>query len=105
MEIIYKISIGAIIFLGIAHIGLTFVKYKKIEPDALWFLSAGLALIFSGLINYVNLVGHSSFTGRISLSANVLLVLFSILLTFYIRKAQIFALALLSLLLLFNTLF
>lgn len=103
MEIIYKISIGAISLLGVAHIGFTFVKYPKIEPNALWFMSAGMGLIFSGLINYLNLSISNSLTHFVALGANLLLIIFTTLLLIYIQNAQLFALALVSLFLLIGT--
>lgn len=105
MEIIYKISIGAIILLGIAHVGFTFVKYRKLEPQALWFMSAGMGLLFCGLINYLNLSISSRLTHSVALGANLLLVVFTTLLLAYIRSAQIIALAVVSLLLVLSNLF
>lgn len=103
MEIAYKISIGAVILLGPVHIGFTFVKYSKIELDALWFMSAGMGLIFSGLINYLHVKISSELTYSVALGANFLLVIFAALLLTYIRNAQILALMILSLFMLICT--
>ncbi len=46
--------IAAIIFLGgVIHIGLTPLRYGGLTLNALWYSSAGLALIFAACINYL----------------------------------------------------
>lgn len=100
MQIIYEIGIVGIILLGIAHSFYTFKKYKKVEADALWFFSATLGLIFSGLINYMNLIIHIQPTFTITLVANILLTLFAIVLAFTLPKITTFTLLFFALLLL-----
>jgi hypothetical protein len=46
--------IATIIFLGgVIHIGLTPLLYGRLTLNALWFSSAGLALIYAACINYL----------------------------------------------------
>jgi hypothetical protein len=53
------------------HIGFAFPLYMT--PDTLWFIGAGMAIIFSGLINLVAIDrGGSKFTKRIALIPNVI---------------------------------
>ena len=92
MEVIYTIATSGIVFLGIAHSLFTFKKYKKIEEQSLWFFSAALGLIFSGFINYTNLIIHNVLTFKIALTANILLMLFSIVLVFSHKKITTFTL-------------
>ncbi len=105
METIYKIGIIGIIFLGIAHSLYTFKKYKKLESNALWFFSATLGLIFSGLINYTNLILQNQVTFIVALAGNILLTLFSIVLTYTLRIATTFMVLFFALILLFGSIF
>lgn len=89
--------------MGIAHSSYTLKKYKEIEADALWFFSAVLGLIFSGLINYMNLIIHIPLTYTITLVANILLTLFAIVLAFTLQKFTTFTLLFFALLLLIGS--
>lgn len=99
MELLYKIAIGGIIILSIAHFFYTFKKYKKISEDALWFLSAALGLMFSGLINYLNLTINNRLTFQVAIAANISLALFSIVLAVTVRTITTYTLLLFALLL------
>lgn len=103
MDMFYKISIGGIIFLGLAHIIFTFKKFKKIEPDAMWFSSAGIALLAVGSINYLNIEMHSPVSFKLAVSINILLVIFSILLVYSLKRITTFSLLVVALCLLISS--
>lgn len=85
----YQITIWIILLLGVGHSAFTFKKYKQISPEALWFFSASLGLIFNGLLNYINLNVPNSLISNITMGANIFQVLFSIVLAFNIQKPTI----------------
>lgn len=105
MEIIYKIAIWTILLLGVGHSGYTFKKYDKIQPEALWFFSASLGLIFSGLLNYINLNFPNHAVATITLGANIFQVLFNSVLAYNIRNATIFSAFLVAFVLLICSIF
>lgn len=82
----YKVAIWIILLLGIGHAAYTFKKYQSITPEALWFFSASLGLIFNGLLNYINLNIHSKLISNITIGANIFQTLFFVILSFYIVK-------------------
>lgn len=104
MELIYKIGIIGIVILGVGHAALTFKNYKRLEENVFWFFSAGLALIFIGLINYMNMVIKSLFTFKIAVTANILLLIFAILLAYKVRKITMLLVAIFALTLLISSL-
>ncbi len=104
MELIYKIGIIGIVILGVGHAALTFKNYKKLEENAFWFFSAGLALIFNGLINYMNMVIKSLFTFKIAVTANILLLIFAIILAYNVRKITMLLVVISALTLLISSL-
>jgi hypothetical protein len=64
-----KIVSCIIIFLGIVHISFAFPLHMN--TDTLWFVGAGMAIIFSGLLNFVAMDrGGSKFTNAIAIIVN-----------------------------------
>ncbi|QEC66149.1 hypothetical protein FRZ67_02070 [Panacibacter ginsenosidivorans] len=58
-----------IILLGIVHISFAFPLHMN--PETLWFVGAGMAIIFSGLLNLVAIDrGGSKFTKAIAIIVN-----------------------------------
>lgn len=80
MKILYLIAIIGVILLGILHSLLTWKIYPSIEADAFWFMSAGLALIFAGIANYMNFLTGTSSSFQCVLTINTILAIFTILL-------------------------
>ena len=65
-----KIISGLIVFLGIVHISFAFPL--QMNTDTLWFVGAGMAIIFSGLLNMVAIDrGGSNFSKAIALAVNL----------------------------------
>jgi hypothetical protein len=68
---IIKIFSYIIILLGIAHISFAFPLHKN--TDTLWFVGAGMAIIFSGLLNLIAIDrGGSKFTKWIAVLTNAI---------------------------------
>lgn len=65
-----KIISVLIILLGIVHISFAFPL--QMNTDTLWFVGAGMAIIFSGLLNFVAVDrGGSIFSKSVALSVNL----------------------------------
>ena len=100
MESFYQFSIYGLLLLGIAHAALTFRTYARHDGNAYWFFSAGLALVFAAALNYLNLRTQSQLSARLALATNGVLVLFALALSARFRKPTMYAVALVSVLLL-----
>ena len=53
LKTVYKIITGLLIALGVVHVLYTAREYEGLSLDALWFVSAGVAVILVGLINVI----------------------------------------------------
>lgn len=53
LKTLYKISTYLVIALGIIHVLFTIQAYGRWTLNAMWFLGAGLALIFAGFLNLI----------------------------------------------------
>jgi hypothetical protein len=51
MRLLYKIITGLLVALGFLHIAFTPLTYKEFDMDAVWFVSAGVAIILAGFLN------------------------------------------------------
>jgi hypothetical protein len=49
--VLHQILTGLIIALGCLHVGFTPFNYSHFDLDAMWFLSAGVAIILAGFLN------------------------------------------------------
>ena len=63
MHSLIKIVSVLIILLGIAHISFAFPLYMN--TDTLWFVGAGMAIIFTGLLNLVAINKGGSKFGKL----------------------------------------
>ncbi len=69
MHSLIKIVSYIIILLGVVHISFAFPLHMN--TDTLWFVGAGMAIIFAGLLNLVALDrGGSKFTKAIAVVVN-----------------------------------
>lgn len=75
--------------LGVVHGALTPLVYHAITLSTLWFLAAGLALIFAGMLNIVRLKGAGSPLARtFALIANACLLAFALLFAVTVNLAR-----------------
>lgn len=95
MTTAHKVSAYALLALGILHTALTPLFYQQIDVDALWFAGTGLGLIFLALLNLVSLRSPASVTRFICLAANLIGLVYGILIVIVLPEPQSF-LALLS---------
>jgi hypothetical protein len=61
--------------------------------QVMWFLSGGLAVFFTGLINLMYLTLKGSFQRRITVITNAIMLIFMIVLCLVISEIQVFILA------------
>ncbi len=104
MEILYNIAIFGTLLLGLIHSTLTFKTYKKEDENAYWFFSAGLALIVTAILNYINLKTQSQISLQLTLIANLLVFLFSVALSLKLKKVTMFSVTFFTLILLISAL-
>ena len=93
MRTLHLVAIAGIMLLGIAHSALSFKKYNQLSAEAFWFFSAGLALVFAGLVNGLH------YQLRYTLAINVLLVLFTVFLAIKVTAPTTILVAVFSILL------
>lgn len=92
MRATHKIITGLMIALGLIHILFTFHDYDTFSMRALWFASAGVAIILAGFLNIVLLrdVGKDKVVRLLCVLANIIFtVMFSAVL-FLMPQPQVF---------------
>jgi hypothetical protein len=88
----HKINTALMIALGSLHILFTFHDYDEFTLRALWFASAGVAIILAGFLNIVLLrdVGKDKLVGLLCVLTNVIFaVMFSAAL-YLMQQPQVF---------------
>jgi len=81
MKTPYLIFIVIITLLGIAHTILGFNIYTSFDKDSFWFIGTGIALITSGIANYMNYRINIPLTLWCVSIINILILIFSSVLT------------------------
>lgn len=92
LKTIHKIITGLIIALGSLHILFTFHDYDEFSLRALWFASAGVAIILAGFLNIVLLrdVGRDKVVRLLVVLTNIIFaVMFSVAL-YLMQQPQVF---------------
>ena len=95
MTTVHKVSAYALLALGILHTALTPLFYQQFDVDTLWFAGTGLGLIFLALLNLVALRSPIRIVRSICLAANLIGLVYGILIVIVLPEPQSF-LALLS---------
>ncbi len=91
MPTLDRLATALILILGVAHTALTPVFVRSLNPGALWFAGAGLALLFLGLFNAARLLTPEGTRLRqLCLGANVLALLWIILVIAVLPQPQAF---------------
>ena len=76
----YMTVVAIDFLLGILHSTLTFVPYKRLNTNALWFLGTGLALLFYGALNLIHARHRAEQDVRLVVRVtNVLMLVFIVL--------------------------
>lgn len=90
MKTIYKASLWTLIGLGILHTLLTPLFYPGFTIDALWFAGTGLGLLFVGLFNLAVLKSGAQAVLDLCLIANIIGVVYGILVVIILPEPQVF---------------
>ena len=86
---LHRISTYLLIALGVIHTSLTPVFNKRFSESAMYFASAGLAMIVSGFLNIaMSRNSKDRLTVMLCRIANVLFTIFGLLTAYAIREPQ-----------------
>lgn len=99
MRIVYLTAMIGVTLLGIAHSLLTWKVYPSINTDSFWFMSAGLALVFAGIANYMNFRIGTPFSFQCVLVINIILSAFTLSLAITESQPTTIAVAVFSIIL------
>ena len=88
----HKILTGIIIALGILHVLVTFHDYDSFTVRALWFASAGVAIILAGFLNVILLrdVGRDRVVWVLCLITNLIFAVMFVLALLILPQPQVF---------------
>lgn len=88
----HKILTGVIIALGILHVSVTFHDYDHFTVRALWFASAGVAIILAGFLNIILLrdVSKDRVVWALCLMTNLIFALMFVLALLVLPQPQVF---------------
>ena len=92
LRAIHKIVTGLLIALGLIHILFTFHDYDEFSMRALWFASAGVAIILAGFLNIVLLrdVGKDQLIKLLCVLTNLIFVVMFFAVLFLMPQPQVF---------------
>lgn len=88
----HKILTGIIIALGVLHTLVTFCEHDSFSVEALWFASAGVAIILAGFLNIVLLrdVGKDTVVWMLCLITNLIFAVMFVLALLVLPQPQVF---------------
>ena len=88
----HKILTGIIIALGILHVLVTFHDYDSFTIRALWFASAGVAIILAGFLNVILLrdVGKDRVVWVLCFITNLIFAVMFVLALLVLPQPQVF---------------
>lgn len=86
LKLLSKIAAYLMIALGVIHLSFTPFAYSRFTDNTIWFMGAGLALIFAGFLNivWVRNIGKDRAIYVLCLIANIILLSFFALAAFVI---------------------
>lgn len=92
LRTIHKILTGIIIALGVLHITVTFHDYVSFSLEALWFASAGVAIILAGFLNIVLLrdSGKDKVVWTLCIITNLIFGVMFVLAAMVLPQPQVF---------------
>ena len=87
----HKILTGIIIALGVLHVLVTFRDYDSFSIRALWFASAGVAIILAGFLNIILLrdVGKDRVVWLLCLITNLIFAVMFVLALLILPQPQV----------------
>ena len=92
LRMAHKILTGIIIALGVLHVLVTFHDYDSFSVRALWFASAGVAIILAGFLNIVLLrdAGKDTVVWTLCIIANLIFAVMFVLVLLILPQPQVF---------------
>ncbi len=92
MKTAHKIITGFIIALGLLHLAFTFNDYDHFTLDAVWFASAGIAMILAGFLNIVVIRdgGKDTVVWVLCLIANAIFAVLFAVVSFILPQPQVY---------------
>lgn len=92
----YWIGIGANLIFGLGHLVYTFFYFDALNEPSLWFFSCGLAVVFNIGLNILCVKECDELNYAMAMAANVILVLFSVVLAVVVTETQTVGFAVVS---------
>ncbi len=88
----HKILTGIIIALGVLHVLMTFHDYDSFSVRALWFASAGVAIILAGFLNTILLrdVSNDLVVWTLCIITNLIFAVMFVLALLVLPQPQVF---------------
>ena len=92
LKTIHAVCTRLIIALGLVHLLFTFHDYDEFTLRALWFASAGFAIIFAGFLNLISirLAGRDALVRALCFVSNVVLTVLFVAALWLMRQPQVF---------------
>jgi hypothetical protein len=92
LRTVHKITTGLIIALGSLHVLFTFHDYDEFSMRALWFASAGIAIILAGFINIILLreAGKDKVVWLLCAATNAIFAVLFAAALFLMKQPQVF---------------
>ena len=92
MKIAHKIISGFVIALGLLHLAFTFHDYDHFSLDAVWFASAGIAMILAGFLNIAVIRdgGKDKVIWVLCLIANAIFAVLFAVVSFILPQPQVY---------------
>ncbi|HEX8459476.1 MAG TPA: hypothetical protein VF656_19445 [Pyrinomonadaceae bacterium] len=92
LRTIHIVCAYLIIALGVAHLLFTFHDYDEFVLDALWFASAGFAIIFAGFLNLIatRMAGRDKFVRVLCFLSNVVVAALFAATLWLMQQPQVF---------------
>ena len=93
LKTIHTICTYLIIALGVLHLLFTFHDYDEFTLRALWFASAGFAIIFAGFLNLISirLGGRDTLARSLCFVSNLVVTALFVAALWLMRQPQVFA--------------
>ncbi|HEX8130197.1 MAG TPA: hypothetical protein VF527_13925 [Pyrinomonadaceae bacterium] len=92
LKTIHTVCTYLIIALGVLHLLFTFHDYEDFTLRALWFASAGFAIIFAGFLNLISirLAGRDRLALSLCFVSNVVVAALFVAALWLMRQPQVF---------------
>ena len=92
LKTIHAVCTYLIIALGVLHLLFTFHDYDEFTLRALWFASAGFAIIFAGFLNLLSLrlAGRDALARWLCVGSNLIVTVLFVAVLWLMQQPQVF---------------